>query len=323
MINPAQRRLGRMDVAALEERDLHEVALMQLDRYRADGQEWFDRNATFQVGDETVRYMDPQTGIYRPRGWLGALSISTVFRPPGQDRPYEDELFGPEGDGRYKLRGDDPAHHQNQALRYSMRHALPMVWFQGFERGKYCAVWPVYLVNEDLSRHEFQVTVRLPAGFDIDVVDPTSKIEIEYSLRETKQRLHQARFRAVVMEAYDCQCAVCRLAHSPLLDAAHIVPDSESGEPSVRNGLSLCKIHHTAYDGNLIGIRPDLVVQVRSDILAEKDGPMLRHGIQEFHGRNLMAVPARRSAMPDPDFLQIRFDRFLQVGAESQKVSLR
>jgi len=75
----------------------------------------------------------------------------------------------------------------------------------------------------------------------------------------------------------------------------------------------LCKIHHTAYDGNLIGITPDLMVQVRSDVLNEKDGPMLRHGIQEFHGRGLLAVPKRRNEMPNPDFLQIRYDRFLRA----------
>jgi predicted restriction endonuclease len=37
--------------------------------------------------------------------------------------------------------------------------------------------------------------------------------------------------------------------HAALLDAAHIILDTEpQGEPTVRNGLALCKIHHAAYD---------------------------------------------------------------------------
>ena len=301
-----------MDLQVFEELRLHEAALRQLDGYKAAGREWYDRNATFEIDHEIVRYMDPQTGIYKPKGWRGALSISTVFRAPGQERPYEDK-FGPDGDLRYKLRGDNLVHHQNTALFYAMEHGLPIVWFEGFEPGKYYAYWPMFLVREGPAEREVTVTAHGPAEFNADVVYPRQDIAIKYALRETKQRLHQARFRAQVMEAYECRCAVCRLAHSPLLDAAHIIPDAESGEPSVSNGLALCKIHHTAYDGNLIGITPKMVVEVRGDILAEKDGPMLLHGLQEFHGRSLMAVPRRRSDKPDPACLEAHYESFLQA----------
>ena len=43
------------------------------------------------------------------------------------------------------------------------------------------------------------------------------------------------------------RCALCRLRHQELLDAAHITPDSEAeGEPLVSNGVVLCKLHHAA-----------------------------------------------------------------------------
>ncbi|MBN2352090.1 MAG: HNH endonuclease, partial [Spirochaetales bacterium] len=59
-------------------------------------------------------------------------------------------------------------------------------------------------------------------------------------------------------DAYSRSCTVCRLKHPELLDAAHIIPDAEeSGEPVIPNGLALCKIHHSAYDKNIIGITPD------------------------------------------------------------------
>ena len=89
-----------------------------------------------------------------------------------------------------------------------------------------------------------------------------------------------------------------------------IIPDGQpTGEPVVPNGLSLCKIHHAAYDMNLVGVRPDLVVDVTPRLLAEIDGPMLRHGLQEMVGVQLL-VPSRRIAQPDPQRLTIRYEQF-------------
>ena len=95
-----------------------------------------------------------------------------------------------------------------------------------------------------------------------------------------RQRLHQRAFRERVLDAYQHQCAFCRFRHQELLDAAHIVRTEPQGTPVVENGLSLCKLHHAAFDRYFLGVRPDYVVQVRADVLEEKDGPTLVHGIQ-------------------------------------------
>jgi len=117
------------------------------------------------------------------------------------------------------------------------------------------------------------------------------------------------------MHAYEAQCAVCSLGHGALLDAAHIVPDGEPlGEPVTRNGLALCKIHHAAYDQNILGISPDRVIFINEAVLREVDGPMLKHGIQNFHGETLRKLPARRDEQPDPDRLALRFDDFRKAG---------
>ena len=81
------------------------------------------------------------------------------------------------------------------------------------------------------------------------------------------------------------------------------------GEPVVPNGLALCSLHHTAFDRNLFGIRPDLVVEVRRDILVETDGPMLLHGLQEIHHEPI-AVPTSEILQPRKDFLEIRYEAF-------------
>jgi putative restriction endonuclease len=114
-----------------------------------------------------------------------------------------------------------------------------------------------------------------------------------------------------VISAYETKCAICRLGHGRLLDAAHITPDSdETSSTSVTNGLSLCKIHHTAYDINIVGIDPDYTVHIRPDILSEKDGPMLEHGIKEMDKGKLWVPPAL-GEKPDPARLEVRFKQFI------------
>ena len=65
--------------------------------------------------------------------------------------------------------------------------------------------------------------------------------------------------------AYETRCAICTLKHGSLLDAAHIVPDTEELASDDPNGLALCKIHHAAYDQNMLGITPDYRVEIATD----------------------------------------------------------
>jgi putative restriction endonuclease len=125
-----------------------------------------------------------------------------------------------------------------------------------------------------------------------------------------RRRLHQQKFRSAVIRAYDTRCAICRLRHSPLLDAAHIVPDAEPlGEARVSNGLSLCKLHHAAFDCSLLGITPDLVIRLRKELLDEHDGPMLEHGLRAFEGARLLE-PSASEDRPDREMLAERWRRF-------------
>jgi putative restriction endonuclease len=97
------------------------------------------------------------------------------------------------------------------------------------------------------------------------------------------------------------------------LDAAHILSDGEGGEPVVPNGISMCKIHHAAFDDSIIEIRPDNRVEVRADVRVEWDGPTLRYALQEVHGTRI-ELPAQRSARPDGDLVVQRYERFQAAG---------
>src|SRR5262249_45318144 len=120
-----------------------------------------------------------------------------------------------------------------------------------------------------------------------------------YATRAAIVRLHQRSFRMRVLQAYRERCAICRLRHQELLDAAHILPDGHpQGRPIVPNGLSLCRLHHAAFDTNVLGVTPDLQVQIRDDVLNEEDGPMLQHGLQGFHGARIH-VPSAEALRPN------------------------
>jgi putative restriction endonuclease len=252
-----------------------------------------------------------QTGIWKPATLEAALSIRTTYTPPSQLPPYADDI-GDDGLLRYKWRGTDAEHSDNRALRVAMQRGAPLVYFVGVDRGVYVPRYPVWLIGEDQQRREF--TVAVDVGQRLVDLYALAAPQREYVRRLTNLRLHQPIFRARVLRAYGESCAMCRLRHADLLDAAHILPDTHPrGEPVVPNGLALCKIHHAAYDRNILGVRPDLQVDVQPRVLAEIDGPMLRHGLQEMAGVRLL-VPRRVDAQPDPERLGERYREFRAIG---------
>lgn len=263
----------------------------------------------FHVAGERFPLIDRGRGIRKPAGWSAALSISTAAPRSGRSRPYADEE-GPDGLHRYKLRRDQGGSAENEALRTAMRQQVPLIWFYGLQPGIFQAIYPVYLTAEERALDQFVVALT----DDQRTVRPGSPVEHafrRYLIAETKRRLHQPVFASQVMLAYDTRCAVCALGHRELLDAAHIIPDGDpQGLPVVCNGLALCKIHHAAYDQNILGIRPDYVVEIHQRLLNELDGPMLLHGLQEHHHKPLMQLPRHRADRPDPERLIERYNQF-------------
>lgn len=127
--------------------------------------------------------------------------------------------------------------------------------------------------------------------------------------------MHQAQFRGRVLPAYDERCAICRLREPRLLDAAHIVGDLEvGGDAAVPNGLSLCSIHHRAFDRHLVGVSSDYEVRVSRRLLEEDDGPMLDL-LKGFHGERI-EVPRRAGLRPDRERLARRYELFVARGGE-------
>jgi putative restriction endonuclease len=55
-------------------------------------------------------------------------------------------------------------------------------------------------------------------------------------------------------------------------------------------------------------------VHIAGRVLRESDGPMLRTGLQGFHGEAIL-VPCRPADRPDPKRLESRSERFLSAAA--------
>lgn len=269
----------------------------------------------FDFEGRRVPLIGPQ-GIFKPAVLTEMpISITTVPVREGEARPYDDGV-GPDGFLRYRYRGTDPGHRDNQGLRLAMGRGVPLIYLYGVTPGRYMPVWPVYIVRDHPAELSFSVAVDAPympvlSNFK---PDPNSlEARRAYITVVTQQRLHQQGFRERVLRAYQQQCAICRLRHDELLDAAHILPDGHpKGEPIVPNGLALCALHHAAFDRNILGIRPDFIVEVRMDILQEKDGPMLLHGLQGFQGKTILR-PSSRALWPRVDFLAERYEEFRQA----------
>jgi putative restriction endonuclease len=250
-------------------------------------------------------------GIYRAAAQRGpaALSINTSWKSPYGDRETADGVL-------YSYRSGEAGEADNRALRAAYELQVPIIYFVGTRAGRYQPSYPCYVVADDPVNREVLVTKGEMTGpfEEREPVLSEDPLERRYAVRQMRVRVHQARFRARVIPAYSSQCAVCRLKEDRLLDAAHIVGDAESlGEPEIPNGLSLCAIHHRAFDQNLVGVAPDYNVQISRSLLEDEDGPMLDL-LKGFHD-TAIHVPSRHSWRPDPERLTIRYERFLEASS--------
>ena len=272
----------------------------------------------FQYHGESVTLIGA-AGIWKPRQLeVVRISITTTVNGPYEDTFSEDGLLV------YRYRGNNPSHRDNLGLAEAMRTRTPLIYFHGVVPGRYLPVWPIFILENHPQRLYCLAAVDPAFAFQSGPPDNTIKStdtagESSLSIRNyvmtyTKHRLHQSTFRERVIAAYNQRCALCNLRHRELLDAAHIIPDSdELGDPIVPNGLSLCKIHHAAFDQNILGVTPDYQIKTRKDILDEIDGPMLRYGLQALHDKTLY-LPSKRKLWPDRERLEQRYQRFLHAG---------
>lgn len=268
-----------------------------------------DRGFPYQ--GRRVAFLQKFKGIHRAKEQTGpaALAIMTSAKSPYDDEALDDGFLYAYRDGSI----DQP---DNRALRAAYTRRDPLVYFVATRPGWYRPIYPVYVTADDPTARQVLLSPgRMVGPLDEPEAAPVEDpLERRYAVRETRVRLHQARFRGRVLLAYSSLCAICRLKESRLLEAAHIAGDLErNGEPLIANGMSLCSIHHRAFDQDLVGVSPDYEVRVARRLMEDEDGPMLEL-LKGFHKQTIV-VPTRAMWKPDRTRLAERFSRFEAVSA--------
>lgn len=263
----------------------------------------------FTFENETVVLIGAK-GIWKPRQVeYYPISLTSSIKSNYQDLITSDNKI------LYHYREGGPNIPDNKRLQQAFIDKIPLLYFHQVSKGYYLVHWPVFIAANNPV--DCFVTLEAEPSNNILEKNNDSLVEDEqvsygerkYATKEVIVRLHQRVFREKVLHAYREHCAICRLKYRELLDAAHIKPDSQGGEATIKNGLSLCKIHHAAFDRNLVTITPDYEVQVRPDLLLEKDGPMLEYGIKGMHNQKII-LPRNKDHQPNKVWLEERFEQF-------------
>lgn len=254
-------------------------------------------------------------GIFRPAGMTGAaLSIKTTVPRVGPPK-YDD--IASNGGFAYAFQRQGADYHDNKILARAAELRTPIIYFYGVGSGRYRPIWPAYVAEVDTAVQVFTILAQDEAPLEPGrhLADPRlTSVARRYATAMVKRRLHQELFREIVLNAYDSRCAVCGLPRAELIDAAHIEPDRDvQGEPEISNGLALCKLHHGAFDANLLGIRPDLVVEISEVLKDVRDGPTFEHAIKGVHGQSIV-VPRRKAHHPSVAHLEARYEVFRSGG---------
>lgn len=128
--------------------------------------------------------------------------------------------------------------------------------------------------------------------------------------------LRSAVFRRMVREIYDVRCAACGIRFFfedvDLIDAAHLIPFSQTQDDRPQNGIALCKNHHWLMDKSIIVPgpgrggnyqRPVWHVCAGLDDRFEEHKPVL-----DLKNRSVI-LPAERRYAPCREALDWRMDK--------------
>lgn len=301
-----------------EERDAHFAAMQWFESQQLAGRELLTHRELmqgFMWHGHRLRLTHQTQGIWKPAGFASALTFKTVASTPGKASPYNDRIDGA-GFLRYKFASAADKQWTNEAMFVAAERKYPLAWLVGIKPANtlyYYARFPSFIESIDHRLAEFVISIR-EAAPTLNLNSSSGivpEIERKYVSRWTRARVHQHDFREHVISAYDISCAVCDLPHAQLLEAAHIIPDAEElGTPEVSNGLALCRVHHTAYDRNLIGI--DINHQIHVAKRARKlETDTQRTSLTAFDRKFLTHVPKNKNLRPNEERIDDRFSRFL------------
>ena len=144
------------------------------------------------------------------------------------------------------------------------------------------------------------------------------QVDVPFSVQrsepiEAETPVRSGGFRREIMRIYNYTCVVCRLRILTLdgesvTEAAHIVPFHISRNDDVRNGISLCKLHHWTFDKGLISLSGSYQIIV-SELMSE-EGPA-GWTLTELRGKSIL-LPEQDLLSPAQEALEWHREEVLQ-----------
>jgi putative restriction endonuclease len=124
-------------------------------------------------------------------------------------------------------------------------------------------------------------------------------------LSQIARKFRATDFRKRVLGAYKHRCAVCGV-QLELIDAAHIIPVAAStSTDETRNRIALCRLHHTAFDRNLISFDERYKIEINKSEISRLTAINLIGGLREFKQqlRTAIILPVDRRDYPPPEYI--------------------
>lgn len=279
---------------------------------------------------EGIRGFKGQKGIYKPAGSPYALWVRQTLRGVYPDQ--EPKIF-PDGSWTYRYAPEgrsgttDMGLDTNQSLlrcrddhvpigvlvqredsRGDRRYeVLGLAFVESFDGAHFV------LRGEPLDWEAPPMRAAVPPPFQPyeRLARPASEI-----LQVTRDR----RFSFAIRKLYHEKCSLCELGfrlrgQSLGLEAAHIVPFEERGTSvDVRNGILLCRNHHSLFDGWAWTFDEDYRVRLSPD--REFRETAVPNHVLKLEGVRLPNLPDDQADYPAPEAIRIRMEKF-EAAAES------
>ncbi len=137
-------------------------------------------------------------------------------------------------------------------------------------------------------------------------------LENDDSVKEKTAPYRSAAFSRTIREVYDYRCAACGLRLNLngfyIIDAAHLIPFSESHDDDPGNGIALCKNHHWAMDKFLLVPGSDKYWHASPQLDDRIEGC---RDIINLDKRKIL-LPHKEKYYPKPESLRWRHKRILK-----------
>jgi hypothetical protein len=266
-------------------------------------------------------------GIYKPAGEKYAFSVLSQSAILKDHEIYPDEVtFQAEGSWtfQYSAKKTPLEAEPNKSLFACLKDNVPVlvvvkVTHGSQEGARYRILGPALIEGFDPGGRRFIMrgasaplvdqVIRYSSLESAALIDIRSRLIMPFGMGQIRESYisdkaaREKAFRRILLEEYRAQCAVCQSkfflrdegkASLVEADAAHIISVSAAGPDDPRNGLSLCRRHHWAFDEGLFTVTDAMMVKVSPAVLrAERR----RFDLEEYDRESLVA-PAHEICRP-------------------------